>query len=839
MSTLLWRFLFCIQCCLSVQNVLFNGEASIILSYSDRYNNTAFNLSLQEFLTDFYNAFGLIALMNDVSDIPYICSIDGIGQYDHLPTITTIYLGLFSSNPYPQSLLPDNGKHCYTGNQSHCVQIVYDTKKHMHSLVAMSNDTLGAQYAMYTVAEKIFGVDPLYRFSGINGEYYPHGIQLPSNLSYFYDVPVFEYRAMFNNDEDILGGWAKDPLGLAVHSATVFNWYFESTLRMKGNAMIVGTVPYPDEKSLQMAAKRGLAITDHHFNLLGMNTFRFPGHEIGNEWDYTTYPQTTTFVWKQSSIAMQNLGRDIIYSVGYRGTNDGSAPCPNCTEQQLGMVISQVIANMSQWLPHGANKITYMWGEAITLYKNGWLIIPDDVDMLLSDGGNGYIQYLDEFANESSGFYTHVAYYGQGNQLTEMVSPQRQFNQIATFSKTSKKNKYGIINTSDLRPYLLSTMAVFCYLYDPSKCGNGDAHQYIMDWVGFHYRFKPNSDKAFMKQSIDEQITEIYGRYYNISYVDKGLSDMYLHNTMLKNMALYIDNVQQNATVTNQTLQAMKATLQSDEVVAYISDLYQDSSNLLQKTSDSWTDESRLLYESHILLQQSIHYYANHIMKDTYLSAVAYNALDYAKAYQYIERSYGYFQEMFGNFRRFGETDRWRGFYLHSRIADFQAIRANYRRLYVLVNNSKHCELPTRPYEYYDFTWYQLPFHDNYPLMYLNKSAHLSSLVRVYCVNTGSEINNANDASHCCMNNANGAIFHVNAECKTGAKVKFNVTDWELCPIIRYTTDGSEPDPDYSLDVLRTNNVIDVVKSTEIHAVCQYQNKSLDQQVTKAFFKLI
>eukprot|EP01084_Bolivina_argentea_P063069 115217_1 len=242
-------FIVLINCCLSAQNVIFNGEASIIMSWSDRYDNIPFNLTFQEFLTDFYNAFGLVALINNIGDIPFICSIDGVGQYNNLPTITTIYLGLFSSNPYPQTLLPNNGKDCYKGNQSHCVQIVYDSKKHMYALIAMSNDTLGAMYAIYTLSEKILGVGPLYRWSGINGDYYPDGIVLASDLGYYYDVPVFEYRAVFNNDEDILGGWAADPLGLSVHSATVYNWYFESLLRMKGNAMIVGTVPYPDENS--------------------------------------------------------------------------------------------------------------------------------------------------------------------------------------------------------------------------------------------------------------------------------------------------------------------------------------------------------------------------------------------------------------------------------------------------------------------------------------------------------------------------------------------------------------------------------------------------------------
>ncbi len=496
---------------------------------------------------------------------------------------------------------------------------------------------------------------------------------------------------------------------------------------------------------------------------------------------------------------------------------------------------------LSAFLPANSEKITYMWGEAINLYKAGYLIIPHDVDMLLSDSGNGYINDL-QFANESSGFYTHVAYYGESNQLTEMVPPERQFDQIGKFSNTSKKNKYAIINTSDMRPYLLSCMAVFCYLYDPTKCGNGNAHEYIVEWVTFHYRFKTNSywyyDEQF-KDNIYEQIADIYEGYYNISYVYKGFSDMYLHDKMLQNMGPYINNVQKNGTVTNETLQQINSTIQSNDTIEYIINLYKDSQNLLNKIGNNLTTESLSLYQTHILLQQSIHYYCNLIMQNTYLSAVAYYKLNYNLAFQYIETNYNYFQQMFSNFRQFGETNQWRGFYLHSRIADFQAIRANYRRLYVLVNQTKHCELPTRPYEYYDFTWYQCPFEDNYPLINLNKSAHLSSFIRVYCINTGSEINNINATNHCCMNNANGGIFHIdNDQCTKGAQVKLNVTNWNLCPTIRYTIDGSQPNGN-SLSIIKSDNVINVLKTTPINAVCQYQNKSLDLQITETLFELV
>ena len=49
---------------------------------------------------------------------------------------------------------------------------------------------------------------------------------------------------------------------------------FELILRLKGNAVIVGTAAYPDERSMELASRRGLYLAEHHITLLGTNTFQ-------------------------------------------------------------------------------------------------------------------------------------------------------------------------------------------------------------------------------------------------------------------------------------------------------------------------------------------------------------------------------------------------------------------------------------------------------------------------------------------------------------------------------------------------------------------------------------
>ena len=50
---------------------------------------------------------------------------------------------------------------------------------------------------------------------------------------------------------------------------------YELILRLKGNAVIVGTAAYPDERSMQLASRRGLYLAEHHITLLGTNSFQW------------------------------------------------------------------------------------------------------------------------------------------------------------------------------------------------------------------------------------------------------------------------------------------------------------------------------------------------------------------------------------------------------------------------------------------------------------------------------------------------------------------------------------------------------------------------------------
>eukprot|EP01084_Bolivina_argentea_P127556 225555_1 len=426
-------------------DIIFSGDATIIVSDADRVYNSAFNASLQDFVYDFYNVFGLVPLTLDPK--VYLSEPCSVGDN----TISVIYVGLFSSSSYPLSLLPNKDiSSCYNGAESHCVRIVYDNNYDQYAMIAMSNDTLGAIYALFTISSNIFGIDPLYRFSGINGfdftDYSEEELIIKNgtSLSLIFGSPSFEYRCIFNNDEDLLGGFGfGDEYGESVFSGHIFQYLFESLLRLKGNCMQIGTVTYPDEISIKLAAKRGIYIqAASHFNLLNSNTKMWPLNIT--EWEYQKYPMNPKFVWNASISALLSVlqipADGIIWSVGYRGLWDNGAPCPGCSEQEKGLIISQVIGNMSIWLPKDSKMNTFMWSEGIGQLSNGYLKIPANVSIILTDNGNGYINDIDNFGNISEGIYIHTMMESsQSNQLTELTSPVRFFQQISKFTNKSKK----------------------------------------------------------------------------------------------------------------------------------------------------------------------------------------------------------------------------------------------------------------------------------------------------------------------------------------------------------------------------------------------------------------
>eukprot|EP01084_Bolivina_argentea_P059098 107867_1 len=383
-------------------------------------------------------------------------------------------------------------------------------------------------------------------------------------------------------------------------------------------------------------------------------------------------------------------------------------------------------------------------------------------------------------------------------------------------------------------------MAVFCYLYHGDKCENGDARQFMIKWCQKRYIFK-NEYGGIAPYT---QIEQLYERYYNISYVQNGQSDNHIANTIYSLSDTYLLDVKKNnGKIDIETVNTIKTKMQSNETFIYIESLFNDSLSLFNKIKLNLTDESRYLYINHILLQFSMHYYGQSVINNIYYSSLNLLNGNHQIALNYLKIAINSNMQQLFMYTRMSEIGVWRGFYYGARLSDFQRARTMLRSLYQLITtmDMNGCSLPIRPWEYYSFTWYQLPYSNNYPLFHYNKTIHIDTRPRIFCLNTGNEINN-NNATNCCINNANGGIFWINNQQRKcngqGAWVKINVLNWNICKYIKYTMDGTNPNINTKTYVVNNAFMVNITKTTLIKASCQYFNDIMDPQITESYFEL-
>ena len=122
-------------------------------------------------------------------------------------------------------------------------------------------DMRGTIFAIYTFAEKILGVPPLWFWSSWEPQKYTN-INIPDDFDESFDSPKVKYRAWFPNDCDLFIPWYKD------NNYRKDVW-LETLLRLKLNCVEVeGGVLFDGNIGLNDDCKRlqkfGIVMTSHH-----------------------------------------------------------------------------------------------------------------------------------------------------------------------------------------------------------------------------------------------------------------------------------------------------------------------------------------------------------------------------------------------------------------------------------------------------------------------------------------------------------------------------------------------------------------------------------------------
>jgi hypothetical protein len=333
---------------------------------------------------------------------------------------------------------------------------------HRHVVCLIGADMRGTIFAMYEFSQKVLGVDPMYLWTDKEPAKRT-SIALPASFARTYSSPVFKYRGVFPNDEDLLTGWIAPAKGEQTGiSLKAWDMVFETILRLKGNMVVPGTWIFPDDSQVQAAAERGLIVNQHHAIPLGVNVARWPQDVPYN---FSTHPEILERAWT-NAVALYKPDEEILWSVGLRGLSDSSYASLDESVRNndplLGQRISEAIAVQMKIVRArypNAQFVTDLWQEGARLMQEGYLKVPPEVTLVWADTGYGDMQDGGQVAPGQGGYFHVAMMNGQANQLTEMVPVSVIQTEIGRYIRAGATS-YLLVNTSDLRPVAMTARAV-------------------------------------------------------------------------------------------------------------------------------------------------------------------------------------------------------------------------------------------------------------------------------------------------------------------------------------------------------------------------------------------
>lgn len=226
-------FLFFAAIITNTLGLILAGEEVFVVS---EYEPTSVSLAIKDVLLDTYLVLGRRPVV--LSSPPAPGSLPG--------NTTLIFLGTTTSAPWLSGpMFPSVSSLCLTGYESHCVIVGNSSVAgYTSTIVATGSGDRGAIFAAYSFSEVILNVNPYKHFAD-DVPAFAAPLSIADDLQAIYGPPLFKYRGMFINDEDLLANLFPDPLGLAAIDLRAFNRLIETLLRAKGNLIIPATNPFP------------------------------------------------------------------------------------------------------------------------------------------------------------------------------------------------------------------------------------------------------------------------------------------------------------------------------------------------------------------------------------------------------------------------------------------------------------------------------------------------------------------------------------------------------------------------------------------------------------------
>ena len=381
-----------------------------------------------------------------------------------------------------------------------------------HLMIAGS-DERATMFAIYHFIEEYLGVDPMYYWSDLKPEKQE---QLAwDEVRIVQNKPTFRFRGGFINDEDLLTEWrnggGKRDIDYRFYSQVVhpdvIQRVLETMLRLRLNLIIpasfVDIRNPPEERLVAEAAKRGLFVSMHHIEPMGVSAFAYQNYwkERGQEPLFSFYSEREKIIetWQEYARRWAKYP-NVIWQVGLRGVADRpmwmADPGVPQSDAERGAIISEAIRVQSQivdTLVQNPILSTTLWAEGASLNQEGHLTFPDSIIIVFADNSPGWKWQPDFYQTERNpanayGVYYHHQLWNSGPHLVQGVPPAKTY---AMFQEALNHDasEYAIMNISNLREFVLGVEASAEMLYNMDDF---EPNKFMRDW--FAQRFSEASE---------------------------------------------------------------------------------------------------------------------------------------------------------------------------------------------------------------------------------------------------------------------------------------------------------------------------------------------------------
>ncbi len=387
------------------------------------------------------------------------------------------------------------------------------------------SDSRGTMFGIYAFLRDYLKVDPFYHWTQKEPEQKDH-LEW-NNVSILAGTPSFKFRGWFVNDEDLLTGWVQGGIRKIRHPLFHFSsWTIhldvirkivETALRAGFNLMIPSSYACIfdcDEKMiLDEVAKRGLFLTTHHCETMGVSSFSFENYwkQRGETKGYSYLRERDAMitVWREAITRWKHYP-NVVWQLGLR--IGGDAPMQETgrtmTEEEQGALLSAALSDqyslLSEELGQAPEYATMtLWAEGSYLYEKGYLKIPPKVIIVFSDNCVGYKMQPDFYNMVRDSRYRYGIYYHQdiiwGTHLTPCVSPERT-QQVLSEAHARRSSEYLIVNVGCIREFCYGLSATSEIARDVVGCV---PDEHLDRWIATYF------------SSHHAEFKKLYQRYYS------------------------------------------------------------------------------------------------------------------------------------------------------------------------------------------------------------------------------------------------------------------------------------------------------------------------------------